>query len=60
MMRMISSLGASVGMDFGSQVSLHYGDTFPFTGTLHQVEIQLGQRSRKAAEATAKSEMSRQ
>lgn len=60
MMRMISSLGASVGMDFGSQVSLHYGDTFPFTGTLHQVEIQLGQRSRKDAEATAKSEMSRQ
>ena len=60
MMRMISSLGASVGMDFGSQVSLHYDDTFPFTGTLHQVEIQLGQRSRKDAEATAKSEMSRQ
>ena len=60
MMRMISSLGASVGMDFGSQVSLHYDDTFPFDGTLHQVEIQLGQRFRKDTEAAAKSEMSRQ
>ncbi len=60
MMRMISSLGASVGMDFGSQVSQQYTGTFPFTGTLHQIEIQLGQRSRKDAEATAKTEMSRQ
>lgn len=60
MMRMISSLGASLGEDHGSQVSKHYDDAFPFTGTLHQVEIQLGQRSRKEAEANAKAEMSRQ
>ena len=60
MMRMISSLGASVGMDFGSQVSQHYTGSFPFTGSLHEIKIQLGQRSRKEAEATAKAEMSRQ
>ncbi len=60
MMRMISSLGASVGVDAGSPVSERYDGAFPFTGTLHEVEIQLSTRSRKDVEATAKAEMSRQ
>jgi len=60
MMRMISSLGSSIGRDHGSQVSDHYQGAFPFSGTLHQVEIQLGVRSRKDAEATANAEMGRQ
>jgi len=60
MMRMISSLGASVGRDAGSQVSEQYSGEFAFAGTLHELVIQLGQRSRKDDEATAKAEMSRQ
>ena len=60
MMRMISSLGASIGHDFGSQVSEYYDGAFPFTGTLHQIEIQLGLRSKRDAEVTANAEMSRQ
>ena len=68
MMRMMSSLGASVGYDHGSAVSGRYQAPFSFTGTLHQVEIQLASRSRaetateNAAETaiTAKAEMSKQ
>jgi arylsulfatase A-like enzyme len=60
MMRMVSSLGASIGNDHGSQVSQRYEGEFAFEGTLHEVEIQLGARSAGDAAATAKSEMSRQ
>jgi arylsulfatase len=40
-MRMISSVGASVGHDRGSPVSRRYQDEFPFQGRLDRVDIQL-------------------
>ncbi len=40
-MRMISSLGPSVGFDNGSLVSDRYTDSFAFQGELHRVDIQL-------------------
>jgi arylsulfatase A-like enzyme len=60
-MRMISSVGASIGYDHGSAVSTRYASPFPFTGTLHEVVIQLPPK-RDVAEAatTARAEMSRQ
>lgn len=60
-MRMISSVGASVGYDHGSPVSTRYAAPFPFTGALHEVVIQLPHKSDPAeAETTARTEMSRQ
>ena len=41
LMRIISSMGPSVGSDHGSPVSTRYSDPFPFAGTLDQVDIQL-------------------
>ncbi|MFQ5558201.1 MAG: sulfatase-like hydrolase/transferase [Acidimicrobiales bacterium] len=43
-MRVISSVGASVGYDHGSAVSARYAGPFPFEGTLHEVEIELVSR----------------
>ena len=40
-MRMISSVGASVGYDHGSPVSTAYDGEFPFEGRLERVDIQL-------------------
>ena len=63
MMRMISSLGASLGQDHGSPVSPRYDGPFPFSGTLHEVEIQLASRPKPDAadtSTTARTEMSRQ
>jgi arylsulfatase len=40
-MRIISSIGPSVGRDHGSQVSDRYTGDFPFAGTLEQVDIVL-------------------
>ena len=60
MMRMISSIGASLGRDHGSAVSPRYQAPFAFGGTLHDVEIALGRRSAAEAETTSRSEMSRQ
>ena len=60
MMRMISSLGASLGQDHGSAVSQQYEGPFEFTGTLHEVEIVLGSRSSADTRTTARTEMSRQ
>jgi len=57
-MRMISSVGASIGFDHGSPVSTRYEGMFPFAGILHEVDIQLG--GKVSAEATARAEMSRQ
>jgi arylsulfatase len=62
-MRMMSSVGPSVGFDHGSAVSARYHAPFPFSGTLHDVVIQLiptepGDADTVAAEAA--SEMSRQ
>ena len=61
MMRIMSSVGASVGRDHGSAVSPRYTAPFPFSGDLHQVVIQLGRgRSAGDAAAEAAAEMSRQ
>jgi hypothetical protein len=63
-MRMISSVGASVAHDHGSQVSARYDGAFPFEGTLERVDIQLVTvRPADAAELAATAEraaMSRQ
>jgi arylsulfatase len=60
-MRMMSSVGPSVGFDHGSPVSNRYDAPFPFTGTLHEVVIQLlSRRDLEAQAAEARTEMSRQ
>jgi len=59
-MRMMSSVGPSVGYDHGSPVSTRYEAPYHYTGTLETVVIEAGQRSGDAATAEAKSEMSRQ
>jgi hypothetical protein len=41
LMRIMSSVGASIGHDHGSPVSQRYRGPFPFTGTLHELVIQL-------------------
>ena len=51
LMRMISSVGASVGYDHGSAVSPRYTAPFRFAGTLHDVTIQLLTRQEVDAEA---------
>jgi arylsulfatase len=61
LMRMMSSVGPSIGYDHGSAVSNRYEAPFAFTGTLHEIVIQLlspQDLQARAAEATA--EMSRQ
>jgi arylsulfatase len=60
-MRMISSLGPSIGFDRGSPSSPRYEPPFAFSGTLHEIDIQLSPRKfgdTVAAEAAA--EMTRQ
>ena len=60
-MRMISSIGQSIGSDHGSQVSTQYNGSFPFTGTLHEVAIQLLSREASGTkEAIARTENARQ
>ncbi len=60
-MRIISSVGSSIGYDHGSPVSARYQGSFPFAGVLHEVEIQVLERpATDAAAAEAGSEMSRQ
>ena len=59
-MMMISSVGASVGYNHGSAVSTRYQAPFPFTGTLHSLEIQLLDDDPAARQAQAAAEMSRQ
>jgi len=60
LMRMISSIGASVGQDHGSAVSSRYDAPFEFSGTLHSVEIERGTLTAADDEASARTEMSRQ
>ncbi len=56
-----TSVGASVGEDHGSAVSARYSAPFAFTGTLHEVTVQLpGGRDSSQDEVTAKREWSRQ
>ena len=60
-MRMISSVGVSIGYDHGSAVSSQYESPFPFAGKLHQIEIQLvAKRAPDADEAQARAENARQ
>ena len=60
-MRMVSSVGSSIGYDHGSPVSERYEAPFAFTGALHHVVVRLPER-KSAAEATvaAQAEMTRQ
>jgi hypothetical protein len=60
-MSMMSSVGPSIGEDHGSAVSPRYAAPFAFTGTLHEIEIQLLSREdAEARDAIARAEMSRQ
>ncbi len=62
-MRMISSVGASIGYDHGSPVSRRYSDENPFGGTLHQVDVQLlspGEAAAERAATDARAGLSRQ
>jgi arylsulfatase len=60
-MRMISSVGSSIGYDHGSAVSTRYAAPFPFSGTLREVVVQLSPgRFPEAATAEARAEMGRQ
>ncbi len=60
MMRMISSIGSSVGFDHGQAVSPRYEAPFAFSGALHAVEIDRSGASRSDAETAARTEMARQ
>ncbi len=59
-LRVISSVGSSIGYGGGSPVSPRYEGAFPFSGTLHEVEIQLHGHAPGADRATARAEMARQ
>ena len=60
-MRMMSSVGPSIAYDHGSPVSNRYEAPFAFTGTLHEVVIQLlSLQDLEARAAEAAAEMSRQ
>ena len=59
-MGIISAVGTSIGRDYGSAVSDRYAAPFPFSGTLHEVEIQLAPRTRRDDVNTARAEMARQ
>jgi arylsulfatase len=60
-MRMISSVGSSIGYDHGSAVSPRYAAPFRFAGTLHELVIEVAQsQASGAAAAEARAEMSRQ
>jgi arylsulfatase A-like enzyme len=60
-MRIMSSVGPSVGYDHGSPVSGRYSAPYPFTGTLHEIVIQLlSPRDVEAQAAEAATELSRQ
>jgi arylsulfatase len=59
-MRIMSSIGHSVGYDHGSPVSPRYRGPNHFAGTLHEVVIETGKVERADAEAAAAEAMSRQ
>jgi arylsulfatase A-like enzyme len=60
-MRIMSSVGASVGYDHGSPVSSRYAAPFAFTGTLHEVAIEIVSAPTAVdAAAEARAAMSRQ
>ncbi|HVV75759.1 MAG TPA: arylsulfatase [Mycobacteriales bacterium] len=59
-MRIMSSIGHSVGYDHGSAVSTRYESPNHFAGTLHEVVIETGKVERADAEAAAAEAMARQ
>ena len=59
-MGIVSSVGASIGCDHGSAVSDRYTGPFPFSGTLHEVEIRLAPRTAVDTANAARTEMARQ
>ena len=60
-MSLISSVGSSLGYDYGSPVSLRYQAPFAFAGTLHEVVIQLlSRQDAEAQRAEVATEMGRQ
>lgn len=60
-MGVISSIGASIGQDHGSAVSERYEAPFPYSGTMHELVIQLSpDRYRDTAEAEAVAAFHRQ
>ena len=60
-MRMVSSVGSSLGRDHGSAVSARYTAPFAFTGTLHDVTIRVPKRQDPdTAQAAAAAKMFRQ
>ena len=59
-MRMMSSVGPSVGYDHGSPVSTRYSAPYPFTGTLHEIVITSAPRPTSTATTEARAEMGRQ
>jgi len=61
LMRMISSIGPSIGADHGSPVSTRYQAPYAFTGVLHEIVIQTSpERYADTDEAAARAEMGRQ
>jgi arylsulfatase A-like enzyme len=60
-MRMMSSIGPSIGADHGSAVSQRYSAPFAFTGELHDIVIQASpERFGDLDEVAGRAEMSRQ
>lgn len=59
-MRIMSSIGHSVGFDHGSPVSPRYSTPNAFEGTIHEIEIQTGKLTRFDAEVAAAEAMARQ
>jgi arylsulfatase len=60
MMMMISSVGASIGEDHGLAVSDRYKAPYPYSGTLHFVDIEVGNTSDAEVAARSRAEMARQ
>ena len=60
MMMMVSSVGASIGEDHGLAVSDRYQAPFRYSGTLHLVDIEVGNPSDADVAARSRAEMARQ
>ncbi|MDE0441130.1 MAG: arylsulfatase [Gammaproteobacteria bacterium] len=60
MMFAVSSVGASIGEDYGLAVSERYEAPFAFTGKLHEIDVELGSSSNALIAAQARAEMARQ
>ena len=59
-MRMISSMGPSIGFDHGSSVSARYESPYHYTGVLHEIVLESSRASADTKKAEAQAEMNRQ